>query len=434
MSQETELNLSEAAAEILKANLASKKGMPAEKLASKQTDITYKELDGVEVDGIKQATPPGATPPVGSEPMKKLEKQPAGIESENHLKAPKVPNFAEGTEEDEDEEVIEEIFDLLDDEQLEEAIRIIDKRRSKIDSSYGKKDGSFQGKMERLHLAAAAKERKNITKGSGVEGFNSKMTSRPKGYDTGSVRAVKTNEDIAALMAGENLSEDFKRKATAIFEAAVKTKVAELAEELEAKYVQQFEEAYEEMQEDFATKVDDYLDYVVESWMEENKLAVESGLKTEIVESFIGSLKSVFEEHYIDIPEEKFDVVEELASKVEALEKQVNEEMSKNIDLKQKLSEQRKIEALHSVCEGLTLSQSEKIKTIAESVDFVSEEDFISQMDSIKESYFPKESVKPASVESLNDSVELNEEVKTTATVDPKIAAYASIISKTLLK
>lgn len=348
MSQETELNLSEAAAEILKANLASKKGAPAEKLASKQTDITYKELDGVEVADIKQATPPGATPPVGSEPIKKLEKQPAGIEDQNHLKAPKVPNFAEGTEEDEDEDTV--------------------------------------------------------------------------------------NEDIAALMAGENLSEEFKRKATAIFEAAVKTKVAELAEELEAKYVQQFEEAYEEMQEDFATKVDDYLDYVVESWLEENKLAVESGLKTEIVESFIGSLKSVFEEHYIDIPEEKFDVVEELASKVEALEKQVNEEMSKNIDLKQKLSEQKKIEALHAVCEGLTLSQSEKIKNIAESVDFDSEEDFISQMENIKESYFPKETVKPASVESLNDAVQLNEETKSTATVDPKIAAYASIISKTLLK
>lgn len=348
MSQETELNLSEAAAEILKANLASKKGMPSEKLATKETDITYKELDGVEVDGIKQATPPGATPPVGSEPMKKLDKQPAAVECGNKLPATKVPNFAEGTEEDEDEEAV--------------------------------------------------------------------------------------NEDIAALMAGENLSEDFKRKATAIFEAAVKTKVAELAEELEAKYVEQFEEAYQEMQEDFATKVDDYLDYVVESWMDENKLAVESGLKTEIVESFIGSLKSVFEEHYIDIPDEKFDVVEELASKVEALEKQVNEEMSKNIDLKQKLSEQRKIEALHSVCEGLTLSQSEKIKTIAESVEFTSEDDFISQMDSIKESYFPKETVKPASVESLNDAVELNEEVKQTATVDPKIAAYASIISKTLLK
>lgn len=244
----------------------------------------------------------------------------------------------------------------------------------------------------------------------------------------------EVNEDIAALMAGENLSEDFKRKATAIFEAAVKSKVAELAEELEAHYVAQFEEAYADMKEDFTGKVDEYLDYVVESWMEENKLAVESGLRTEIAEGFIESLKTVFEEHYIDIPEEKFDVVEELASKVEALEKQVNEEMTKNIDLKHKLSEQKKVEALHSVCEGLTLSQAEKIKTIAEGVEFVSEDDFVSQMEDIKESYFSTASVKPASKESLNDVVNLNEEVKTTKTVDPMIAAYASRISQTILK
>ena len=234
-------------------------------------------------------------------------------------------------------------------------------------------------------------------------------------------------------MAGENLSEDFKRKATAIFESAVKTKVAELAEELEAQYVAQFEEAYEEMKEDFATKIDEYLDYVAESWMEENKLAVESGLRTEIAEGFIESLKTVFEEHYINIPEEKFDVVEELASKVEALEKQVNEEISRNIDLKQKLSEQKKVEALHSVCEGLTLSQAEKIKTIAESVEFSGEEDFVRQMEDIKESYFSvSSSVKPASVESLNDVVDLTEEKQTV--VDPLMAAYASRISKTLLK
>lgn len=248
------------------------------------------------------------------------------------------------------------------------------------------------------------------------------------------VDGEEVNEDIAALMAGENLSEEFKRKATAIFESAVATKVAELAEELEAKYVTQFEEAYEEMKEDFSTKIDEYLDYVVESWMVENELAIESGLRTEIAEGFMESLKTVFEEHYIDVPEEKFDVVEELASKVEALETQINEEMAKNIDLKQKLAEQRKVEALHAVCEGLTISQAEKIKTIAESVEFISDVDFVKQMVDIKESYFPvQSSVKPASVESLNDTVELNEEVKTPS-VDPLIAAYAAGITKTLLK
>lgn len=360
MSQEKQLNLSEAAAEILSSNVASKgkgeafgAGTTLNDTANKKaaSDIGNAGIEKYDVE-VPSATAPGQTPPVGSEPMKKLAPQPAQSASKADTAVDQLPKKGKFVNENDEEKVDED---------------------------------------------------------------------------------EEVNEDIAALMAGENLSEDFKRKATAIFESAVKSKVAELAEELEAQYVAQFEEAYEEMKEDFATKIDEYLDYVAESWMEENKLAVESGLRTEIAEGFIESLKTVFEEHYIDIPEEKFDVVEELASKVEALEKQVNEEITKNIDLKQKLSEQKKVEALHSVCEGLTLSQAEKIKTIAESVDFVSQDDFVKQMEDIKESYFSvTPSVKPASVESLNDAVTLTEEKETV--IDPIIAAYASKISKTLLK
>jgi hypothetical protein len=356
MSQDTNLNLSEAALEILNANKKSKDSQQDSfGLGQKLNDTANKDEQKIGNAGIEKydinapsATSPGQTPPVGQEPMKSLAPQPAETVSKANTKVNQLP-------------------------------------------------------------------KKGVNEGDGE------------------IEGDEVNEDIAALMAGENLSEEFKRKATAIFEAAVKSKVSELAEELEAQYVAQFEEAYEEMKEDFASKVDEYLDYVAESWMEENTLAVESGLRTEIAEGFINSLKTVFEEHYIDIPEEKFDVVEELASKVEALEKQVNEEMSKNIDLKQKLSEQKKIEALHSVCEGLTLSQAEKIKTIAESVEFVSEEDFVGQIEAIKESYFSVATVKPASIESLNDIVELTEDVKTPV-VDPLIAAYASRISQTILK
>ena len=361
MSQEKQLNLSEAAAEILSSNVASKgkgesfgAGKKLNDTANKQaaSDIGNAGIEKYDVE-VPSATAPGQTPPVGSEPMKHLAPQPAQAAAKADVAVDQLPKKGKFVNEGDEEETESE------DEEV--------------------------------------------------------------------------NEDIAALMAGENLSEEFKRKATAIFEAAVKTKVGELAEELEAQYVAQFEEAYEEMKEDFATKIDEYLDYVAESWMEENKLAVESGLRTEIAEGFIDSLKTVFEQHYINIPEEKFDVVEELASKVEALENRVNEEITKNIDLKQKLSEQKKIEALHSVCEGLTLSQAEKIKTIAESVDFSNHEDFVSQMEDIKESYFSiAPSVKPASVESLNDVVNLTEEKQ--SVVDPVIAAYASKISKTLLK
>lgn len=245
---------------------------------------------------------------------------------------------------------------------------------------------------------------------------------------------VVVNEDIEALMSGENLSAEFKQKATAIFEAAVKAKVSELATELEEQYVAQFEEAYEEMKEDFADKVNSYLDYVTESWMTENKLAVENGLKTELVTSFIDSLKQVFVEHYIDIPEDQVNVVEELASKVEALETQIDEEMQKNINLKKQLSEQKKLEAVNTVCEGLTLSQQEKIKSIAEGVDFNSEDEFVSQLENIKESYFSKETVKPAAITSLDDQVVITEEDTKEKVMDPMIAAYVKRISQTSFK
>ena len=394
MSQEKQLNLSEAAADILSKNLASKgagegfgAGTTLNDTANKKvaSAIGNAGLDKYSVE-VPSATAPGQTPPVGSEPAKHLEKQPA----ESGIADTSVSQLPSKTS-------TEPAGDCDSNASAKEKLKSSPAKTVNV-ANTGAKTGAF------------------VNEGDEDEGEEDEV-----------------NEDIAALMAGENLSEDFKRKATAIFESAVKTKVAELAEELEAQYVAQFEEAYEEMKEDFATKIDDYLDYVAESWMEENKLAVESGLRTEIAEGFIDSLKTVFEEHYINIPEEKFDVVEELASKVEALEKQVNEEISRNIDLKQKLSEQKKVEALHSVCEGLTLSQAEKIKTIAESVDFSNHEDFVSQMEDIKESYFSvSSSVKPASAESLNDVVDLTEEKETV--IDPLMAAYASRISKTLLK
>lgn len=235
-------------------------------------------------------------------------------------------------------------------------------------------------------------------------------------------------EDVDAMLSGENLSEEFKQKASMIFEAAVNSRVEVIAEEMEQQFIQQFEETVEVVKEDFAEKLDSYLDYVVENWMEENKLAVEKGLRSEIVEDFIGALKNVFEEHYIDIPEEKVDVVEELVAKVEELEGTVNEHIEKNIELKKKLYEHEKQEAINVVCEGLTLSQAEKIKSLAKSVEFVSEEDFSEKLETIKESYFPT-SVKSASIESLNEPVELDEDA-TTKVVDPLIEQYANKIGK----
>lgn len=242
-------------------------------------------------------------------------------------------------------------------------------------------------------------------------------------------RKEKMKEDVDAMLSGENLSEEFRNKAAMIFEAAVEARVEELATELEEQFITEFNEAVETIKEDFADKLDSYLDYVVENWMAENELAVERGLRSEIVEDFIGALKNVFEEHYIDIPEDKTDVVEQLVDRVEELEDQINEQILKNIDLKKSISEHKKEEAVLSVCEGLSLTQVEKIKSLAKSVEFVSEEDFSEKLETIKESYFPS-GVIQASTDSLNDIVELDEDENTTKVVDPLIEQYANIISK----
>jgi len=241
-------------------------------------------------------------------------------------------------------------------------------------------------------------------------------------------KGMTYKEDVDAMLSGENLSEEFKEKASMIFEAAVEARVEEIASELEEQFTQEFEESLELVKEDFAEKLDSYLDYVVENWMQENELAIEKGLRSEIVEDFIGALRNVFVEHYIDIPEEKVEIVEELVEKVEELEEQVNEQILKNIELKKSLSEQKKVEVIHSVCEGLSLSQVEKIKSLAKNVEFVSEEDFEDKLEAIKESYFPS-GVISASTESLNEALEFDED-DTTEVVDPLIKAYANKISK----
>ena len=234
-------------------------------------------------------------------------------------------------------------------------------------------------------------------------------------------------EDIDAMLAGESLSEEFKERASMIFEAAVNAKVEERLSEIEDQYIQESLEVVEAYKEGLSNKLDSYLDYVVESWMEENKLAVEMGLKTQIAEDFMEALRNVFVEHYIDIPEEKVNVVEELIVKVENLEEQVNSEILKNIELKKIISEQKKIDAINGICEGLTLSQAEKLKSIAKSIEFNSENEFNSKLMEIKESYYPTNMTKQ-SYDTLNEEIKVEDTAE--VVVDPLIASYVSKIAK----
>ena len=237
-------------------------------------------------------------------------------------------------------------------------------------------------------------------------------------------------EDIEALFADDStISEEFKSKVSTIFEARVMDRVTQIEEETESRYAGMLEEAVESIKQDLTEKVDDYLSYVVEQWMEENQIAIESGLRSEMTEDFIAGLRNLFAENFIDVPAEKVDLVEELASKVEELESKLDEEIERGVSYAKALVESRKSELTREVCEGLTATQVEKIKSLAESVDFSTEEEYQEKLETIRENYFPS-GVKKASESHLQEEVTDGSE-KRFVSNDPFVTAVANAISKT---
>jgi len=206
---------------------------------------------------------------------------------------------------------------------------------------------------------------------------------------------INVKSDVEALIQGEELSEEFKEKAATIFEAAVFAKVNEEVntriETLEAQYKEQLDESLNETRTEMVQKVDDYLNYVVKEWMQENELAIEKGIRSEIVEDFMVGLKNLFVEHYIDIPDEKVDLVDDLFAKVEDLEESLNKEMEKGIEITKELKEFRKLEAVANISEDLTDVQREKMVKLAESVEYENDEDYSEKLGVLRENYFPTE-------------------------------------------
>jgi len=200
---------------------------------------------------------------------------------------------------------------------------------------------------------------------------------------------VDMNEHVEALFAGEDLSEEFKQKAVTIFEAAVKAKMQSEIARLEEAYAATLEEEVNTIKEELSSNVDDYLNYVVEQWVSDNEVAIEAGLRTELTEDFISGLRQLFAENYIDIPEDKISVVEELGNKVEELESKLNEEIERNVELTKVLSESYKNEVMHAMTEGLTTTQAEKLKQLSENVEFVDASSYAKKIQTLRESYFP---------------------------------------------
>ena len=245
------------------------------------------------------------------------------------------------------------------------------------------------------------------------------------------VPEINVKEDIEALVQGEELSEEFKAKAATIFEAAVHQKVMEIATEkiddLEKEYQSNLQEEIVSFRNELTDKVDGYLSYVVEEWMKENELALEGSLKSEITEEFIGGLKNLFTEHYIEVPDEKIDIVENLYDKVEELEEKLNSQIEENVKTKDELNEYRKDKILEEVCEDLADTQSEKMKSLVEGVSYEDDaDDFENKIKTIRESYFPNQTKQDVNVEQESDVSEAEETPKMSNIME----AYSKAIAR----
>ena len=229
--------------------------------------------------------------------------------------------------------------------------------------------------------------------------------------------AYDMDEDVNALLGGEELSEEFREKAKVVFEAALNSKVKEIQEALETQYATQLEEAKEELKTSLVERVDSYLEYVCEEWMTENELAVEHGIKSEMTESFLSGMKNLFEEHYVTIPEDKYDVLESMVEKLDEMETKLNEQIDKNIGLNKRLAESSAQDVLTQVSSGLAETQKEKLASLAESVEFESEEEYREKLETLKESYFSRTApaAKTQSAQTLSEGVDsTNAEVSST--------------------
>jgi len=233
------------------------------------------------------------------------------------------------------------------------------------------------------------------------------------------------DEDVNALLEGEELSEEFQEKARTIFEAALRSKVASIQEALEEQYAVALAEEVEEIKESLSERVDAYLEYVAGEWMEENALVIEQGLKTEMTESFLQGMRGLFEEHYVSIPEDKYDVLESMVEKLDEMETKLNEQIEKNVSLNKRLAESVADGIFEQVADGLADTQKDKLASLAESVEFESEEEYREKLETLRESYFPSRVVSPsARTETLSEGLEATPE-----SYSDSMAAYLKTLS-----
>jgi hypothetical protein len=386
--------LSESAAEILKASIANRKQDPMPATSAQANDLggatptdDYAEPgqsnDGGSASVGKQAAAAVKKSPVPGDraaPQEPIPGKSAAPAAPKKASNPGAATFGDSVEHSEDEEVISEEEVAVEEETELSEEEIVEAKKQMMKGLVAKHKGTMK-------------------------------------------------EDVDALFNGESLSEDFRVKATLIFESAVQSRVEKIVEDVLADNDKILEEAYDTIKTDLSEQVDTYLNYVVEQWMTENQVAIESGLRAELTEGFIDGLKTLFAEHYIEIPDEKLDVAEELASKVLELEESAADIQSKFDAVRKELNESKKNEAIRKACNGLTETQIAKLKSLAEGVEFTTDGDFDNKLAVIRENYFPTKKI-VSEVKVAEETSETQPEVDTTGIM----AHYVRSITKSLPK
>ena len=344
--------------------------------------------------------------------------------------------------EDDDEDEGEEESDDSDDDEEEEEEEQVKKENFKVPTTKAAMIKALFDKvngMKKEEVSSRWQELMSVAEAEDLGG-PTPDDSDPEKDEVGkkkkkikiSMPEINVKEDIEALVQGEELSEEFKTKASTIFEAAVHQKVMEVATEkigdLEKEYQSNLQEEIVSFRDELTEKVDGYLNYVVEEWMRENELALEGSLRSEITEEFIGGLKNLFTEHYIEVPDEKVDIVEGLYDKVEELEEKLNSQIEENVKTKDELNEYRKNKILEEVCEDLADTQSEKMKSLVEGVSYEDDaDDFENKVKTIKENYFPNQTKQDENVEQEDVATENGEE-------SPKMSNIMEAYSKAIAR
>ena len=326
----------------------------------------------------------------------------------------------EGEEEGDDEE------EEPEEEPAEEAVQVPKTKNQMLKNIYDQvnkmKKSDLSGKYEQILKAATqvVKEEEEVKE----------ETTKIQAVSPQEIDPPNVQDDVEALVSGEEgLSEDFKKKASTIFEAAVHAKVVDEVNKRMETQQKEVEASKEEFQKDLSEKVDGYLTYVVEEWMKENELAIERGIRAELVEDFMSGLKTLFTEHYIDLPEEKVDMVDDLFTKVEELETSLDEEINRGVELQKELAQFKKDDALKQATKDLADSDSEKISKLAEGIEFENSEQYIEKLNVLKESYFPKSDAVTSEITETDETIEVQGE-ETPEKLDESMAHYTSAIRR----